>query len=94
MTAIVYGSVARGDFHLGSDVDVVVISDELPTDLRERIDLLYEPIPGIVEPKGYRRTEFLNMLSRRHPTALGVLQDGLLLRDDGFWEEIQNHSPA
>ena len=91
MTVVVYGSVARGDFHLGSDVDVVIISDELPVGIKERINLLYEPIPGIVEPIGYRCDEFLQMLSKRHLTALGVLKDGVVIRDNGFWAEIQSH---
>ena len=91
MTVVVYGSVARGDFHLGSDVDVVIISDELPVGIKERINLLYEPIPGIVEPIGYRCDEFLQMLSKRHLTAMGVLKDGVVIRDNGFWAEIQSH---
>ncbi len=34
--AIVFGSVARGDFTAESDTDLLVVSDELPPDLRER----------------------------------------------------------
>ena len=34
--AIVFGSVARGDFTAESDTDLLVVSDELPLDLRER----------------------------------------------------------
>lgn len=38
--AILYGSVARGDFIQESDTDLLVISDEMPTDIFERMALL------------------------------------------------------
>ncbi len=37
---IVVGSVARGDFNKWSDIDVLVVADDLPANLHERLSLL------------------------------------------------------
>ena len=86
--AFLIGSVARGDFNLGSDIDVIIISDTLPADPLEGSRLLYGFGSPLVEPKGYTLREFRHLLGRRHPTALAVLEEGILLRDDGVWEKI------
>ena len=42
------GSVARGDFNVWSDIDVVVVAESLPERLRDRLALLhaYRTEPG------------------------------------------------
>ncbi len=48
---ILFGSFARGNFNAGSDIDVIVLSDDFaPMDYWERIDLLSEAIYEIFEP--------------------------------------------
>lgn len=37
---VVVGSVARGDFNKWSDIDVLVVVDDLPDDLQDRLALL------------------------------------------------------
>jgi len=86
--AFLIGSVARGDFNLGSDIDIIVISDALPPNPLERSRFLYELARPLIEPKGYTAQEFRQLLSRKHPTALAILDEGILLRDDGVWETV------
>lgn len=50
--AVVAGSVARGDFHDGSDIDVLVVSDALPPQPLRRAEVLFGVAFGGVEPKG------------------------------------------
>jgi hypothetical protein len=45
---VVIGSVARGDFNKWSDIDVLVVVDDLPDDLRGRPGL----VGAIAEPPG------------------------------------------
>ena len=40
ISAAIYGSVVRGDFNIGSDIDIVVISDALAKDPLERMKVL------------------------------------------------------
>lgn len=81
-SALVYGSVVRGDFHRGSDIDILVVSDALPEDVLDRLRVLYSVATGREEPKGYRAAEFERMRARRHPTIVAALGAGQVLRDD------------
>jgi len=88
-SALVYGSVVRGDFHRGSDIDILVISDGLPEGVLERLKVLYGVATGREEPKGYRLAEFQRMRARRHPTIVAALEAGEVLRDDlGLFGEL------
>ena len=44
---IVFGSVARQACSIGSDTDLLVISDDLPAAIRDRIDVLGELTRGL-----------------------------------------------
>ena len=52
LRAIIFGSVARGDFVKESDTDLLVISDEFPDSVKERIDLLFDLIDFLRRPHG------------------------------------------
>jgi|GEM_PF-702447 len=85
-TGILYGSMARGDNNLWSDIDFLVISDKLPQNPLKRSELLYSLTETSIEVKGYTRNEFLKMIEKRNPTALDSLLEGKIIVDDGFWE--------
>jgi hypothetical protein len=82
LTAIVYGSVSRGDFNLGSDVDVLIISEGLPRHPLERMEVLYSCHEPPLEPKGYTHTEFQTLLAKRNSVLVEVLKDGIVVVDD------------
>jgi HEPN domain-containing protein len=82
LTAIVCGSVARGDFNLGSDVDILIISEGLPSDPLRRMDMLYSCLEPPLEPKGYTPVEFRTLLAKRHPAIVEALEKGIVVADD------------
>lgn len=86
--AILYGSMARGDFNLGSDIDILIISDALPAHPLKRMELLYSIINGGIEPKGYTISEIQNMLNKNNAMLVDALAHGVVLWDDGTWERI------
>lgn len=53
-----YGSVARGDFNLSSDIDLLVVSDQLPDEPLKRAELLYSLVRDREEPKGLQTREY------------------------------------
>jgi len=53
-----YGSAARGDFNLRSDLDLLVVSDGLPRGPLKRPAFLYRFVEGREEPKGLLVGEF------------------------------------
>jgi len=83
LTGVLYGSFARGDFNLGSDIDVLIICDSLPTDPMARSELLYRFVRAGIEPKGYTTAEFARMLHSNNPIALDACEHGITLWDDG-----------
>jgi predicted nucleotidyltransferase len=85
-TGILYGSMARGDYNVWSDIDFLVISDKLPENPLKRLEFLYLFTDTPIEVKGYTRNEFLKMIEKRNPLALDALVEGKVVVDDGFWE--------
>ncbi len=85
-TGVLYGSMARGDYNVWSDIDFLVISDQLPENPLKRLEFLYSLTEESIEVKGYTRNEFLKMIEQRNPIALDALVEGKVIVDDGFWE--------
>mgnify|MGYP001004880047 CR=1 FL=1 len=79
LSAILTGSVARGDFNLHSDIDVIIISAKLPSNPLERSKLLYSSALPLVEPKGFSPQEFAAFKSRKNPLVLDALRYGIPL---------------
>jgi predicted nucleotidyltransferase len=59
-----FGSGARGDFNLGSDLDLLVVSPHLPKDPIERSRLLLGFAQGREEPRGMTPAEFDSLLAK------------------------------
>ncbi len=76
---VVFGSVARGDFNLGSDVDVLVVADDLPGRLPDRQELLSFPVPR-VQALGWTSDEMATQLRRQDPIAVEAYQTGVVIR--------------
>ncbi|SNQ60089.1 nucleotidyltransferase domain-containing protein [Candidatus Methanoperedens nitratireducens] len=89
-TGILYGSMARGDYNIWSDIDFLVISDKLPENPLKRLEFLYSLTDTPIEVKGYTKNEFLKMIEKRNPLALDALVEGKVIVDDGFWQIAKN----
>jgi predicted nucleotidyltransferase len=77
--AAVAGSVARGDFNAWSDVDVVVVADDLPARALDRAELLLRDAPPGVQPVGYTPAEFERACERGDRLAREAVERGVLL---------------
>lgn len=82
LTAIVFGSVARGDFNAESDTDLLIVSDELPRDRRQRLDVLFRAIDVApeIEPIGWTEAEWRERRGREDPFVAIVEREGVPLR--------------
>lgn len=79
--AIVFGSVARGDFIRESDTDLLVVSDELPETVKARINLLFElrdQTPEI-EPIGWLEREYQQRRAAGDPFIPILEKEGIFL---------------
>jgi hypothetical protein len=77
--AVVFGSVARGDFNRWSDIDLLLICDESPGDWMRRLDML-DPIPPPVQPFVWTVAEWVVQLRRNNPIAREAVEEGVWLR--------------
>lgn len=80
LAAVVVGSVARGDFNVWSDVDVLVIVEMLPDRAPDRLALVNDGAPPRVQVVAHTPAEFAQALRRRNRMALEANERGVLIR--------------
>ena len=78
VAAYLVGSVARGDFNVWSDVDVVVISRNLPERLLDRL-MQFADAPARIQVAAFTPAEFDQAVRRRNPLATEALEVGVVL---------------
>jgi len=82
LTAILFGSISRGDYHSGSDIDILIISEGLPEHPLRRLAVLYEFAPPPVEPVGWKPQEWLRLKERKGAFHRILQKEGQVLADD------------
>lgn len=75
---ILYGSFARGDFHEGSDVDLIVVGD-FPERHHKRAAAILDLTDLPVEPLCYTDEEFAGLVRDGNPFILRALGEGIRL---------------
>jgi predicted nucleotidyltransferase len=85
--AAVVGSVARGDFNLWSDVDVVVVAEGLPERIPDRSATLVADAPPRVQPVGFLPEEFRVAWRKGNPLAREAA-DGVVLVGKEYLEAL------
>ena len=81
-SAYLVGSMARGDFNLWSDIDIVIVSDGLRGSFLERQDLFSDRPPGF-EIFPYTPEEFHSERERKNPIVVEADDVGIDLLDAG-----------
>lgn len=75
---VVVGSVARGDFHSDSDVDVLVVADHVPDDPVERQRAVGAPVAGL-DIIVWTPREWSAQARRGDPIAVDAREHGVWL---------------
>lgn len=76
---IVYGSVGRRAFGMGSDTDLLVLSEDLPQTVRGRIDILGDHRDGLgeIDAIGWTESERTRRLANNDPFATLIEREGI-----------------
>jgi uncharacterized protein len=75
---VVFGSVARGDFNRWSDIDVLVVAEQLPGDWREHDAAIGSTPPG-VQVIAWTPDEYAARSQRGDPIAVEAAGDGVVV---------------
>ena len=79
---VVFGSVARGDFNVWSDIDVLVIAKNLPERLFDRFSaVLHGKFPGI-SPVAWTPEELQLQRRKRNAIAAEADERGVVVRGE------------
>jgi hypothetical protein len=91
LALILFGSLAKGDYHRHSDADFCVVLPEAPGSPFEGYDGVVACDPsGVVQPVVYGPEQFRQMVRQANGLALEVMADGLFLAgDEAFRREIE-----
>lgn len=91
MALILFGSLAKGDYHQRSDADFCVVLAESLRSLFEGYDRVIAcDSSGVVQPLVYGPDQFRQMVRQANGLALEVMADGLFLAgDEAFRQEIE-----
>lgn len=80
---ILFGSAANGHFHEDSDLDFLIIKDNIPTygkdRLRELDSLIYYRVP--VDMIVYNAQEMKDLQAMNDPFVMQILREGIVLHD-------------
>ncbi len=82
LAAAVVGSVARGDFNVWSDVDVVVVVAELPARMPDRAALLLADAPPGVQPVGFTVEELAAAWAAGNRLVREAVEAGVVLKGE------------
>ena len=91
LALILFGSLARGDYHQHSDADFCVVLAESFCSPFEGYDRVVACDPsGVAQPVVYGPDQFRLMVRQANGLALEVMVDGLFLAgDEAFRQEIE-----
>jgi predicted nucleotidyltransferase len=95
---VLYGSVARGTAHAGSDVDLLVVTDaesafDLVGEAAYEVDFATQ-FRTFLTPIEFSREQLEHCLSAGDPFAERVLEEGKVLYDDGTLKELHDRIVA
>src|SRR3990172_12175890 len=95
---VLFGSFTRGDFHEKSDIDMLVIIDdvmarltpEMKDDLDDRLyDIAKKISESMTVQPAWMLSEFWDMARIGHPLLFTIVRDGWALYDTGFFVPVR-----
>jgi predicted nucleotidyltransferase len=78
--AILFGSYAQDNYSPGSDIDIAIIADNLPSDAGKRFAMLKDTVLGVdLQPFAYTTEEWDKMVKTDSSFAREIVKRGKVL---------------
>jgi predicted nucleotidyltransferase len=78
--AIIFGSYAQDSYSPGSDIDIAIIADGLPSDPGKRFAMLKDTVLGLdLQPFAYTSEEWDKMVKNHSSFAREIVKHGKIL---------------
>ncbi|MCD6409909.1 MAG: nucleotidyltransferase domain-containing protein [Candidatus Verstraetearchaeota archaeon] len=91
LLVILYGSTAKGEHTPASDIDLLIVADNLPKNYWDRWSLAYSLVENRpLDPHIYTPQEFKEMIKQGRMTALDALTEGITLHADPKYQQEIN----
>jgi predicted nucleotidyltransferase len=88
---VLYGSMARGDYTVESDIDILIVADNFSRDPRDGYEIVMKYVNPRVHPVCLNTDSFRKLLENESTFILEILEDGKILYSDKvFLEETLN----
>ena len=85
---ILYGSFAKGEQHPGSDVDLLIVAENIPKTYWDRWSLAYDIVENHpLDPHIYTPEEFKDMVKQGRMTALDALTEGIVIHAEPTYRQ-------
>ncbi|MBS7627129.1 nucleotidyltransferase domain-containing protein [Candidatus Bathyarchaeota archaeon] len=89
-TIVLVGSLAKGTYTGTSDADILIIADDLPSNILDRHTIFSDNrMPIDLEPHVYTAEEFLNLLRLGDRFILDTLRFGIPLYGKRFFNQLK-----
>jgi len=86
---VLFGSTARGDWDAYSDIDVLIVSDDLPDDFFKSLAILYKPRRGRVQPFGYTTTKVEEMIVNRNSFIINAIKGAIPIIGEEYYNKLR-----
>ena len=96
--AVLFGSVSKNKSRKSSDIDILIVLDDVHIDINKDIVEAYRIIlqkivskhnPDRLHVQTLRLTDFWEYTRAGDPVAINILRDGIALIDKGFFDPLQ-----
>lgn len=93
VSIILFGSVAKKKAEIDSDVDLVIITDNLSKakkKSKESIEEMTDIYFNVIQEHVFTKKKFKEMFEKGSDFIINILKDGIILYDDGFYKDYLN----
>ena len=87
-SVILFGSLTKGRSNYKSDIDLLIVTDDMGDDWFQRHQNAYSISKGKVQPFVITTEEFIKSLKNRQTIVWEALADGIILYDRGVAKRI------